>query len=159
MGGGQSQGSPSSSITSLVSHTCISAQHQVEADHVTWQCCGKTEMGGESPVAAEALVCVVLTLYDSRGCRASKAVVPVGCGPRPAAPLASGQAAAPPGCKALALRGYGPSGASLHPPRRPPCLSAMKTNSRNWERSGVYSWSFQDKKMWNRQGRGCRSRF
>lgn len=78
MGGGQSQGSPSSSITSLVSHTCISAQHQVEADHVMWRCCGKTEMGGESPVAAEVLVCVVLTLYDSRGCRVSKA----GCASR-----------------------------------------------------------------------------
>ena len=60
-GSGQSQGGPSSPITLLVSHTCISAQRQVEADRVAWRFCGEIEMGGESPVAAEVLVCVLLT--------------------------------------------------------------------------------------------------
>lgn len=57
------------------------AQPQVEADHVTWRLCGKAETGGASPVAAEVLVCVVLT--DCRTLEAAedpRLVVPVGCG-------------------------------------------------------------------------------
>ena len=56
-----SQGGPSSPITVLVSHTCISAQHQVEADHVTRRFCVEIEMAAEFPVAAEVLVRMVLT--------------------------------------------------------------------------------------------------
>lgn len=52
---------PFLTITLVVSRTCISAQRQVEADHVTCRLCGELEMGGESPVAAEVLVCVLLT--------------------------------------------------------------------------------------------------